>query len=328
MSATSAAAFKLSSMANTSISPLSTLFCPKTLIPFLSIPSKAKLLHLSHSTSSVPSWVSLKSKLSSSGGSFIALVARTSDWARQDEDNEIGEAGFDWEGEGTEAQVSDWEGEVEEDGEVLGESGAEDEEESGEVGFADEEDSYSAPPEEVKIFVGNLPFDLESADLADLFNKAGVVESAEVIYNRETDQSRGFGFVSMSTVEEVVKAIEMFDRYDINGRTLTVNKAAPRGSRAERPPRDFEPAFRVYVGNIPWQVDNLRLEQLFSEYGKVEEARIVFDRETGRSRGFGFVTMSSQIEMEDAIAALDGSNLDGRAIKVSMAQERPRRGHF
>lgn len=96
-------------------------------------------------------------------------------------------------------------------------------------------------------------------------------------------------------------------KQDINGRTLTVNKAAPRGSRAVRPPRDFEPAFRVYVGNIPWQVDNLRLEQLFSEYGKVEEARIVFDRETGRSRGFGFVTMSSQIEMEDAIAALDGS---------------------
>lgn len=69
---------------------------------------------------------------------------------------------------------------MEEEGEVPGESGAEEEEESGEVGSADEEDSYSAPPEELKIFVGNLPFDLESADLADLFNKAGVVESAEV----------------------------------------------------------------------------------------------------------------------------------------------------
>lgn len=87
---------------------------------------------------------------------------------------------------------------------------------------------------------------------------------------------------------------------------MTVNKAAPRGARPERPPRAFEPGFRIYVGNLPWDVDNGRLEQIFSEHGKVEQARVVFDRETGRSRGFGFVTMSSETEMNDAIAALDG----------------------
>jgi len=74
---------------------------------------------------------------------------------------------------------------------------------------------------------------------------------------------------------------------------LTVNKAAPRGTQPERAPRTFEPAFRIYAGNLPWDVDNERLEQ-------------VFDRETGRSRGFGFVKMSSETEMNDAIAALDG----------------------
>lgn len=87
---------------------------------------------------------------------------------------------------------------------------------------------------------------------------------------------------------------------------MTVNKAAPRGTRAERPPRTFEPSFRIYVGNLPWDVDSSRLEQIFSEHGKVVEARVVFDRETGRSRGFGFVTMSNETEMNDAIAALDG----------------------
>lgn len=90
---------------------------------------------------------------------------------------------------------------------------------------------------------------------------------------------------------------------------MTVNKAAPRGSQPERPPRVFEPAFRMYVGNLPWDVDSARLEQVFSEHGKVVEARVVFDRETGRSRGFGFVTMSSQTELEDAIAATDGQVL-------------------
>lgn len=97
---------------------------------------------------------------------------------------------------------------------------------------------------------------------------------------------------------------------DINGRLLTVNKAAPRGSRPERTPREFEPSFRVYVGNLPWQVDSARLEQLFSEHGKVVDAKVVYDRESGRSRGFGFVTMSSETELNDAIAALDGQVID------------------
>lgn len=98
-------------------------------------------------------------------------------------------------------------------------------------------------------------------------------------------------------------------KQDISGRFLTVNKAAPRGSRPERPPRTFEASFRIYVGNLPWDVDNGRLEQLFSEHGKVVNARVVYDRETGRSRGFGFVTMASETEMNDAIAALDGQVL-------------------
>lgn len=86
---------------------------------------------------------------------------------------------------------------------------------------------------------------------------------------------------------------------------MTVNKAAPRGSRPERT-RANEPGFRIYVGNLPWQVDDARLEQVFSEHGKVVNARVVYDRDSGRSRGFGFVTMSNETELNDAIAALDG----------------------
>ena len=71
-------------------------------------------------------------------------------------------------------------------------------------------------------------------------------------------------------------------------------------------PRQFASAFRAYVGNLPWQVDDLRLEQVFSEHGNVVSARVVYDRESGRSRGFGFVQLSTEAEVEDAIAALDG----------------------
>ncbi|CAM8927621.1 unnamed protein product [Rhodiola kirilowii] len=243
-----------------------------------------------------PSLASAKPK-SASRLSFVPFVAQTSDWAQ--EEGVVEDVG--------EEEVSGW----------VGEGG---EEES--------EGTFAEPPEEAKLFVGNLPYDFDSEALANLFNQSGVVEIAEVIYNRETDQSRGFGFVTMSTVEEAEKAVEMFSGYEVNGRNLTVNKAAPRGSRVERPPRSFERSFRIYVGNLPWQVDDARLEQVFSEHGKVVDARVVYDRETQRSRGFGFVTMSSEAEMNDAIAALDGQSLDGRAIRVNAAEDRPRRSNF
>ncbi|XP_075482436.1 28 kDa ribonucleoprotein, chloroplastic-like [Primulina tabacum] len=196
------------------------------------------------------------------------------------------------------------------------------------VGDSGEDDGYVEPPEEAKVFVGNLPYDVDSEKLAQIFEQSGVVEISEVIYNRYTDQSRGFGFVTMSTVEEAKKAVEMFHRYEINGRLLTVYKAAPKGSQPERLPRVFEPTYRIYAGNLPWGLDDERLEEMFSEHGKVISARVVSDRETGRSRGFGFVVMSSESEMNDAIANLDGQNLDGRAIRVNFAEERQRRSSF
>ncbi|OEL26138.1 28 kDa ribonucleoprotein, chloroplastic [Dichanthelium oligosanthes] len=224
------------------------------------------------------------------------------------------EAGVEWVDEEEEV------GEAEEEGEVVA-SG--DEEEGG-----DGQGEYAAvePPEEAKIYVGNLPYDVDSEGLAQLFDQAGVVEVAEVIYNRETGQSRGFGFVTMSTIEEADKAIETFNRYDISGRLLNVNRASPRGARMERPPRQFASSFRAYVGNLPWQVDDSKLVQVFSEHGEVVNATVVYDRETGRSRGFGFVTMASKEELEDAISALDGQELDGRPLRVNVAAERPQRG--
>lgn len=223
-----------------------------------------------------------------------------------------------------------------EDKEQGGESFSFDFESGGDAGESDEAEAeaeaegeeYQEPPEDAKLFVGNLPYDIDSEGLAQLFQQAGVVEIAEVIYNRETDRSRGFGFVTMSTVEEAEKAVVLYNRYDLNGRLLTVNKAARRGSQPERPPRTFQPTYRIYVGNIPWDIDDARLEQVFSEHGKVVSARVVYDRESGRSRGFGFVTMSSEAEMSEAIANLDGQTLDGRTIRVNAAEERPRRNTY
>uniref|UniRef100_A0A7N0RJ17 RRM domain-containing protein n=1 Tax=Kalanchoe fedtschenkoi TaxID=63787 RepID=A0A7N0RJ17_KALFE len=219
------------------------------------------------------------------------------------------------------AEVAD---EVESEGEGRWEneeSEGEEEDVGGNEGFVEEVVS-----EEAKVYVGNLSYEIDSEQLAGIFGRAGTVEIAEVIYNRETNQSRGFAFVTMSTVAEAEKAVEMFHRYDVNGRLLTVSKAAPRGAaRPERIARVFETAPRIYVGNLPWQVDDERLEQVFSEHGRVVEARVVYDRDTGRSRGFGFVTMSTESEVSNAISALDGQSLEGRSIRVAVAESRPER---
>ncbi|KAL6524553.1 hypothetical protein OROHE_016224 [Orobanche hederae] len=195
---------------------------------------------------------------------------------------------------------------------------------SGDDDEGQESDGYVEPSEEAKVYVGNLPYDVDSEKLAKIFEKAGIVEVAEIIYNRDTDQSRGFGFVTMSTVEEAEKAVELFHRYEVDGRVLIVSKSTPKGSRPERLPHVFDSASRIYVGSLPWSVDDARLEQIFSEYGNVVSARVVFDKESGRSRGFGFVAMSSESEMNDAIASLDGQTVDGRMIKVNVAADRRR----
>ena len=80
----------------------------------------------------------------------------------------------------------------------------------------------------------------------------------------------------------------------------------PPPQRAPRSSESFGGANRLYVGNLSWDVDNFALETLFSEQGKVVDARVVYDRESGRSRGFGFVTYSSAEEVESAIESLNG----------------------
>ncbi|CAL9021954.1 unnamed protein product, partial [Prunus brigantina] len=80
--------------------------------------------------------------------------------------------------------------------------------------------------------------------------------------------------------------------------------------------------FRCFVGGLAWATDNDALERAFSPFGEIIESKIINDRETGRSRGFGFVTFSNEKAMRDAIEGMNGQNLDGRNITVNEAQSR------
>lgn len=82
---------------------------------------------------------------------------------------------------------------------------------------------------------------------------------------------------------------------------------------------------KLYVGNLSFNTTENDLQDTFAAHGTVTEANLITDRETGRARGFGFVTMSSDEEANKAVEALNGASLDGRAITVNIARPREER---
>ena len=83
---------------------------------------------------------------------------------------------------------------------------------------------------------------------------------------------------------------------------------------------------KLYVGNLSYTVDSSELEQLFAQHGQVVSAQIINDRDTGRSKGFGFVEMATDQEATAAVAALNGQQHNGRALTVNEARPREERG--
>ncbi|KAK1698658.1 hypothetical protein QYE76_015355 [Lolium multiflorum] len=195
----------------------------------------------------------------------------------------------------------------------------------------DSSNAHSAP-EGTTVYVGNLPGRIDNETLKLTFQHAGVVLISKVIYDRETGQSRGFAYVTMNTVQEAETAVRMYNGSMVYGRPLTVNITAPRGSpRVDTARSQSVSPFKIFICNLPTQVDRPRLEELFSKHGKVVDARVIYERqgEDWCSRGFGFVTMATEEEMNSVIRALNKQVLEGHALKVKVARDmRPQQGRL
>ncbi|KAK6161195.1 hypothetical protein DH2020_004576 [Rehmannia glutinosa] len=168
-----------------------------------------------------------------------------------------------------------------------------------------------------KLYFGNLPYHCDSAQLAGIIQEYASPELVEVLYDRNTGRSRGFAFVTMSSIEECNTVIQNLDGSEYAGRTLRVNFSDK--------PKPKEPLYpetehKLFVGNLSWCVTSEILTQAFQEYGNVVGARVLYDGETGRSRGYGFVSYETKAEMETALQALNGVELEGRAMRVSLAE--------
>ncbi|XP_004296531.1 PREDICTED: 28 kDa ribonucleoprotein, chloroplastic [Fragaria vesca subsp. vesca] len=172
-------------------------------------------------------------------------------------------------------------------------------------------------PVNTKLYFGNLPYSVDSAQLAGIIQDYASPELIEVLYHRDTGKSRGFAFVTMSSVEDCNAVIENLDGREYSGRTLRVNFSdKPRAKEPLYP----ETEYKLFVGNLSWSATSESLTKAFQEYGNVVGARVLYDGETGRSRGYGFVCFSTKAEMETALQSLDGVELEGRAMRVSLAE--------
>jgi len=183
--------------------------------------------------------------------------------------------------------------------------------------------------EEVKLYVGNLDYATDEDRLRQEFGQFGKVTDVFLPMERGTQRPRGFGFVTLSNRESAERAISKMDQAQLDGRTIRVNESRPKGQGSERRGNGpgssggFNSAnkedVKLYVGNLAFDTPEDQVRQLFEQHGKVVDCFMPTDRDTGKVRGFAFVTMPSA-EAEEACMKLNGYEMDGRQLRVNEAQ--------
>ncbi|XVF76071.1 hypothetical protein PTKIN_Ptkin13bG0236700 [Pterospermum kingtungense] len=180
---------------------------------------------------------------------------------------------------------------------------------------AEEDQVSESGGEEGRLYVGNLPYSMTSSELSEIFSEAGRVATVEIVYNRVTERSRGFAFVTMGSVEEAKEAIRLFEGSLIGGRTVKVNfPEVPKGGEREimRPKirrvyKSFvDSPYKIYAGNLGWGMTSEGLRDAFAKQPGLLSAKVIYERDTGRSRGFGFVSFESADTVEAALNAMNG----------------------
>jgi len=151
--------------------------------------------------------------------------------------------------------------------------------------------------------------------------------------DKNTNKPRGFGFVTFARRTDAEEAISKMDGAQLDQRTIRVNESRPRG---EGPPGNSRsgalgpggrsgfnlgnrPEVKLYVGNLAFESTEQSVRAFFEQYGTVTDCFLPSDRDTGKPRGFAFVTMPAA-EAENACAKTNGADLDGRNIRVNEAQ--------
>ncbi|RDX67472.1 RNA-binding protein CP33, chloroplastic, partial [Mucuna pruriens] len=177
-----------------------------------------------------------------------------------------------------------------------------------------------------RLFVGNLPYSLPSSQLARLFGDAGNVVSVEIVYDDIADRSRGFAFVTMGSVEEAERAIRMFDGFEIGARIIKVNfteiPKRGKGLVAGSNYRGYvDSPHKIYAGNLGWGLTSQDLRDAFAEQPGFLSAKVIYERNSGKSQGYGFVSFETAEDVEAALNSMNGVEVQGRPLRLNLATD-------
>lgn len=169
-----------------------------------------------------------------------------------------------------------------------------------------------------KVYVGGLDFNTSAESIKDHFFHYGNVLDCNIMIDKETGRSRGFAFVTFEEVRAAEAALATTS-HTVDGRSVSVRKAvrdaAGKGSGSGGAAGQFN-AIKIFVGGLPPTADYDKLTSFFGQFGNIEDAVVMMDPGTQRSRGFGFVTYSDTASVEAAVANYDKNEVDGKWVEV------------
>lgn len=159
-----------------------------------------------------------------------------------------------------------------------------------------------------------------------MFEQYGKVDLVAIPKNKLTDQPRGFAFVDMASREELDAAVAAIDGTTFGNRQIRASRSVPpeqrentekKPIRKERAPRSDDSSKKIYVGNLPFDATADDLTDIFKQYGDVKEVFVPQNGETGTGRGFAFVTMMNEGDIEKSIESTNGMEFQGRNMVVN-----------
>ncbi|KAL6952289.1 hypothetical protein U1Q18_045571 [Sarracenia purpurea var. burkii] len=174
-----------------------------------------------------------------------------------------------------------------------------------------------------KLFVGGVAWETTEETFTNYFCKYGEITDSVIMMDKLSGRSRGFGFVTFADPAVADKVLE--EEHVIDGRAVEVKRTVPR---EEMHLHGVEKTKKIFVGGIPPSLNEEGLKEYFSSYGRVADHQIMIDRNTGRSRGFGFVTFENEDAVERIFSEGRTHELGGKQVEIKKAVPKSAGGDY